>query len=147
MTTTTETTTTRTCPPSAVVDQIVPWLAVQPGEVVLWDGEFRHVEHINPMDYGNPAFVLDGDTHNGTIPVGDYAAVRRYTEGSVTLTAAETALAAAALDEAAEDRYERARASCPDCTYTGDGMCTGQREHAERASEYRELRDRLEAGR
>lgn len=83
MTTTTETTTTtRTCPPSDVADMIVPWPEVQPGEVVLWDGEFRRVERIYPMDYGNPAFVLDGDTHNGTIPVGTHAAVRRYTEGA-----------------------------------------------------------------
>ena len=42
MTTTAETTTTtRTCPPSDVADMIVPWPEVQPGEVVLWDGEFR----------------------------------------------------------------------------------------------------------
>jgi hypothetical protein len=67
--------------PSAVTDKIVPWLEVRKGDLVLWDGEFRCVEHINPMDSGNDAFVLDGETHNGTVPAGDYAAVRRYTEG------------------------------------------------------------------
>lgn len=71
----------RPAPPRCeVADQIVPWPDVQPGDVVLWDGEFRYVEHIEPMDSGNPAFVLDGDTHNGTIPVGTNAAVRRYVE-------------------------------------------------------------------
>lgn len=143
----TEITTTRTCPPSDVADMIVPWPEVQSADLVLWDGEFRCIERINPMDYGNPAFVLDGDTHNGTIPCGTHAAVRRYTESGD-----DDALILAALDEAADDRDERARGSgCPACAvrhYMQRGtQCDEHREHAERASEYRALRDQLEAGR
>lgn len=145
MTTTTETTATRTCPPSDVADMIVPWPDVQPGEAVLWDGEFRCVERIYPMDYGNPAFVLDGDTHNGTIPVGTYATVRRYTEGSTD----EDALVLAALDEAADDRIERAKPSgCPECAVLNPGsLCPEHGEHFARAQKYWALRDQLEAGR
>ena len=64
----------------AVVDQIIPWPGVKADDLVLWDGEFCPVERINPMDYGNPAVVIAGDGHNGTIPAGTYAAVRRYVE-------------------------------------------------------------------
>jgi hypothetical protein len=63
------------------VDQIIPWGSVREGDLVVWDGEFRYVEHINPMDYGNPAIVLDGDQPGGIIPAGTYAAVRRYVGG------------------------------------------------------------------
>ena len=57
------------------------------------------------------------------------------------------AIVIAALDEAAADREYRASTACTDCTYTGDGPCPDQREHAGRAAEYRAERDRLEAGR
>lgn len=73
-------TTTITRTECEVADQIIPWPDVKPGDLVLWDGEFCPVERINPMDYGNPAVVIVGDQHNGTIPVGTYAAVRRYVE-------------------------------------------------------------------
>lgn len=63
-----------------VADQIIPWGDVTARDLVLWDGEFCLVERINPMDSGNPAVVLEGDQHNGTIPVGTHAAVRRYVE-------------------------------------------------------------------
>lgn len=139
---TTGTTTTRTCPPSAVADMIVAWPDVQPGDVVLWDGEFRSVEHINPMDYGNPAFVLDGDEHNGTIPVGTYTAVRRYTEG----TSERDALVIAALDEAAEERAYRASEFCHACPTADSGMCEEHRGHLDMAEQYRAERDRREAG-
>lgn len=69
------------CPPSSVVDMIVCWPKVREGDLVLWDGEFRLVERINPMDDGNHAVVLDDGPLGGVIPVGTYAAVRRYVEG------------------------------------------------------------------
>jgi hypothetical protein len=61
--------------------QLIPWADVQEGDLVLWDGELCQVDRINPMDFGNPALVLDGDQHNGTIPAGTYAAVKRYQTG------------------------------------------------------------------
>jgi hypothetical protein len=57
------------------------------------------------------------------------------------------ALVIAALDEAAGDRENRAGTTCTNCTYMGDGPCPDQREHLERAAEYRAERDRREAGR
>jgi hypothetical protein len=71
-----------TCPPSDVKDMIVPWSEVSDRDLVVWDGEFRTVERINPMDSGNAALVLDGEEHNGTIPCGTYVAVRRYVTGT-----------------------------------------------------------------
>lgn len=71
------------CPPSAVVDMIVPWTEVGEGDLVLWDGEFRLVER-NWIWHGpNVRLVqLDGDRDgHGTIPYGTYAAVRRYDTG------------------------------------------------------------------
>jgi hypothetical protein len=144
MTTTTETTATRTCPPSAAVDMIVPWPDVQPGELVLWDGELQPVEQ--NLAWAEDASVrivkLAGEVSH-VIPCGTYAAVRRYTEG----ISDRDALVIAALDEAAADREYRASTACTDCTYAGDGPCPDQREHAERAAEYRAERDRREAGR
>jgi hypothetical protein len=69
------------CTPSSVVDLIVTWPDVQEGDLVLRDGELCQVDRVNPMDFGNPAIVLDGDQHNGTIPAGTYAAVKRYQTG------------------------------------------------------------------
>ena len=72
---------TRACPPSAVVDQIVPWPDVREGELVVWDGEFRLVTRL--IDYaGVPLMWFDYSKHGpGVIPCGSYAAVRRYVEG------------------------------------------------------------------
>lgn len=52
-------------------------------------------------------------------------------------------LAAPAFDEAAADRDHRAEIHCFDCTWTGEGPCPDQREHAQRAGEYRQARDEL----
>lgn len=69
------------CPPSAVADMIVPWPEVLAGDLLVWDGEFRRVERVEPMKCVDVlAYVLDGE-HAGIIPAGTYAAVRRYTEG------------------------------------------------------------------
>jgi hypothetical protein len=135
----------RACPPSAVVDQIVRWEAVQAGDLVLWDGELWPVEWNIPYSKqaGMRLIMLPCLPVAGVIPCGTYAAVRRYTEG----ISEDDSLILAALDEAADDRDERASRVCFDCTETGDGPCPDQREHLDRASQYRELRDRREAGR
>lgn len=148
MTTTTETT-TRTCPPSAVADQIVPWHEVREGDAVLFMGHLRQLVATWPAMLDSAPDVVGvrlldgGDTQDFHVVSSHLTAVRRYTEGSDE----DQALILAALDEAAEDRTERAGRFCSDCTETGDGPCADQREHLDRASEYRELRDRLEAGR
>lgn len=62
---------------------------------------------------------------------------------------ADLMLIFAALDEAAEDRAERAKPSgCPECAVLVPGVfCPEHQQHLVRASQYRDLRDRLEAGR
>jgi hypothetical protein len=76
--TTTSQTAKPTCPPSAVHDQILPWSDVRDGDLIVWDGEFRLVVGISPMDSGNDAMVFDAEHPGGIIPCGTYAAVRRY---------------------------------------------------------------------
>jgi hypothetical protein len=68
------------CPPSSVVDQIIPWADVRTGDLVLWDGEFRYAEMTGYLGH-QCAVLLDGESGVGTIPCGTYAAVRRYVEG------------------------------------------------------------------
>jgi hypothetical protein len=68
------------CPPSSVVDQIIPWADVRTGDLVLWDGEFRYAEMTGYLGHQR-AVLLDGESGVGTIPCGTYAAVRRYVEG------------------------------------------------------------------
>lgn len=71
----------RTCPPSAVVDQIIPWPDVREGDLVLWDGEFRLITGLVDWD-GEPLMWFDcGKAGPGVLPCGTYAAVRRYQEG------------------------------------------------------------------
>lgn len=144
MTTTEETSTAIACPPSAVVDQIVPWPDVQPGELVLWDGELCPVER-NLAYAGDPRIRLITLAGGAVemIPVGTYAAVRRYTEGRSD----DDALILAALAEAAADRTERAAAYCQMCGEMEGERCMDCLDHLDRASQYRDLRDRLEAGR
>lgn len=156
----------RACPPSDVVDQIVPWDQVLAGDLVLWDGELVPVESNEPYSTDDTLRLvrLAGDVMPGCIPCGRYAAVRRYSEGLITITTRQAQTAAAGLDEAADDRAERARESgCKDCAeatlaaeeagqldvFRADerdpyaGLCDGHREHVQRAGEYRELRDEL----
>jgi hypothetical protein len=79
MTTTTDT--VRACPPSAVHDMIVPWQSVAEGDLVLWDGEFRLITYLIDYD-GEPLMWFDGSkAGGGVLPVGAYAAVRRYDTG------------------------------------------------------------------
>jgi hypothetical protein len=143
MTATTETTATRTCPPSAVVDMILRWDEVREGDAVLHSGHLSPVEqwhlHVNRPDL-YVTVRIDGLW--STVQRDWLTAVRRYSESSD-----DDALILAALDEAAADREYRASTACTDCTYTGDGPCPDQREHNERAAEYRAERDRREAGR
>lgn len=143
MTATPETTTTRTCPPSAVADMIIRWDEVREGDAVLHNGHLSPVEqwhlHVNRPDL-YVTVRIDGLW--STVQRDWLTAVRRYSESSD-----DDELILAALDEAAEDRTERASRWCTDCTETGEGPCADQRDHLDRASQYRELRDRLEAGR
>jgi hypothetical protein len=166
-------TTTRTCPPSAVVDMIVRWQDVQAGDLVVLDDCLIVAERVevyqSPWGDGTtfPQVNIYQRLDNGHLVSSErhgdrYTAVRRYTEGTD-----DDALILAALDEAAEDRTERAGAYCDDCVQAtlaaeergdldvfraGDrdkyaGLCDSHREDLDRASQYRELRDRLEAGR
>ena len=73
-----------TCPPSAVADMIVPWPEVREGDALLWDGEFRPVAQVAPYgrrDEGVWAIEFADIPGEVCLPVGAYAAVRRYTEG------------------------------------------------------------------
>jgi hypothetical protein len=76
MTTTAETPVS--CPPSAVHDQILPWLEVAEGDLVVWDGEFRLITRL--ISYcGEPLMWFDGSkAGGGVVPCGTYVAVRRY---------------------------------------------------------------------
>lgn len=72
------------CPPSSVVDQIVHWDEVREGDLMLWDGDFRPVNRIAPYgvrDQGVWAVEFTDIPGEVCIPVGTYAAVRRYVEG------------------------------------------------------------------
>jgi hypothetical protein len=69
-----------TCPPSAVVDQIIPSADVRIGDLVLWDGELRQVTGTHVFQPTmQPMIGVDGEP--STIPCGTYVAVRRYQEG------------------------------------------------------------------
>jgi hypothetical protein len=84
-----------TCPPSAVVDQIIPWAEVREGDLVLWNGELRLITRLIDYD-GEPLMWFDGSkTGGGVLPCGNYAAVRRYAEGGVMASPAEELRAAA----------------------------------------------------
>jgi hypothetical protein len=77
---TTATVTERTCPPSALHDQILPWSDVREGDLIVWDGEFRLITCM--FDYaGKPMMWFDGSKVGGVVPCGTYAAVRRYDTG------------------------------------------------------------------
>jgi hypothetical protein len=71
----------RPCPPSSVVDMIVEWADAAPGDLVLLNGEFEVIAR--KADYeGEPLLWFEGaEDGMGTIPLGTYAAVRRYREG------------------------------------------------------------------
>lgn len=73
------------CPPSSVVDMIVPWEDVLEGDLMLWDGELRPIERIAPYgqrDQGVWAVEFADIPGEVCIPAGTYAGVRRYiTEG------------------------------------------------------------------
>ena len=75
------TSSTTASPRCEVVDLIILWGEVQEGDLLLWDGEFRCVEHISYLANGSHAVALDGESWRGIIPAGTYAAVRRYLEG------------------------------------------------------------------
>ena len=69
------------CPPSAVVDMILPWSEVSEGDLILWHGEIRPVERVAPYgrrDEGVWAVGFSDVPGEVCIPVGTYAAVRRY---------------------------------------------------------------------
>lgn len=70
------------CPPSDVVNLIIPWADVAAGDLVLFDGEFCLVTHKADCA-GRPLFWLEGSDagNGGVLPAGTYAAVRRYVEG------------------------------------------------------------------
>ena len=134
---------------------IIPWREVTAADLVVLDGVLTTPERVHlyediwNRETGETFIRVDvshrlGNGHLVTCEQrGDsLTAVRRYTEG----TSERDALVIAALDEAAADREYRASTACTDCTYTGDGSCPDQREHAGRAAEYRAERDRREAG-
>ena len=144
------TTTTRTCPPSAVVDMIIPWREVTAADLVVLDGVLTTPERVHlyediwNRETGETFIRVDvshrlGNGHLVTCEQrGDsLTAVRRYTEG----TSERDALVIAALDEAAADRDERARDA------RQKGRTEEEREHLDTAGQYRAKRDELEAGR
>lgn len=81
MTTTTDTPTTRTCPPSAVVDMIVTWDEVQDGDLVLGLDGLLDVATVMPQGSawcpeGRVSICIGGRWFT---PRKDrYTAVRRY---------------------------------------------------------------------
>lgn len=129
-----------TCPPSDVRDQIVRWDKVKAGDLVLWKGDFA-VAQERDDSYGDPAFLIGGRWV--WPPHTDLVAVRRYTEGLVTITARTAQLAASALDENADDRSDRAGTACRDCAEAPGRYCEGCQDLLDTAGEYRELRDEL----
>lgn len=139
--------TTRTCPPSAVVDMIVPYGDVRAGDLTLHDDQLIVAENVNAytdtwQGHEWPRVDITYLGENGMrftfeAHADRYTAVRRYTEG----ISERDALVVAALDEAAADRDKRARFA------RHEGRTDEEREHRDMASQYRVERDRREAGR
>lgn len=86
---TTTTGTPVTCPPSAVHDMITTWtngdgsINVQPGDLIVWAGDFRLVLTIEPHRVVAGVMVLlDGGMPWPTFCRGDgVIAIRRYDTG------------------------------------------------------------------
>jgi hypothetical protein len=73
------------CPPSEVVDQIIPWFEVQEGEAVLYNGQLHELVCMWPWIPGTPQvgirLMRESETRDYGVDSNDYAAVRRYVEG------------------------------------------------------------------
>ena len=73
------------CPPSAVVDMIVPWSQVHEGDLALYLGRLDEVTGILPYPVRIEGAAPRVQVHHGgswhCLKADDLTAVRRYTEG------------------------------------------------------------------
>jgi hypothetical protein len=71
-----------TCPPSAVVDQILPWSDIEAGNLVLFEGGLHLLvkAHMGAT-FGRVRLVRGGETQDAHVTPGALTAVRRYMEG------------------------------------------------------------------
>jgi hypothetical protein len=70
------------CPPSAVVDQIIPWEELRGGDLVLYKGDLIVAEKVSrTQGLTSFAAILPLDREVQIYQLSDYVAVRRYVEG------------------------------------------------------------------
>lgn len=161
MTATTETTTTRTCPPGDMIHvaEIGPDADILIGDsgrfvlrVAGRSAEADAGELLAALTRAKPvaALVARSATPIGGMSAPVEAMLSKFgcTRVSGTEGISERdALVLAALDEAAENREYRASESCHACATADSGMCPEHRGHLDMAEQYRAERDRREAGR
>lgn len=148
------------CGPSAAVAEFIPPTDVKAGDLVLVGvgDALRPVARTSQYEAGDVRYVTIV-AENPAAPDGKWVAdvradrlvaVQRYVTGVAalahTLTAADWATIAAALEDAAGGREDRAGQSCTDCgerASTGGGLCPDCANDLAVASDYRDMAEKL----